>query len=309
MPHLRLRSEAARWGDTAPSQPRRRAPMRWRARHRPRALQRRASGPPQAHFRLCGKAGTLNESVRSFSWIASADVHQVVRGAIEAACFMRSLCDAHGSTFSWLGYCNAALRARPTLFDPGHMTVLPITNPSPACRETVYSYLSRLAATWRTDVADLAYDMGLLAHPVVVAHVAAADEDTGSAFTRFDAGGVEGLVRAGQQKTLLRVGPVRLFFVEMETGRVKFPRILYEGAPAGRANFRRPEIAGKRPDIEPIGRNGGTERFSVDEGLPEAMGCIGPRKPARGGQQGNAHSSVSPIGCSIGCPPVRDRLG
>ena len=45
-------------------------------------------------------------------------------------------------------------------FDLGHMTVLPITNPSPASRETVYSYLSRLAATWRTDVADLAYDMG-----------------------------------------------------------------------------------------------------------------------------------------------------
>ena len=40
------------------------------------------------------------------------------------------------------------------------MTVLPITNPSPASRETVYSYLSRLAATWRTDVADLAHDMG-----------------------------------------------------------------------------------------------------------------------------------------------------
>lgn len=40
------------------------------------------------------------------------------------------------------------------------MTVLPITNPSPASRETVYSYLSRLAATWRTDVANLAHDMG-----------------------------------------------------------------------------------------------------------------------------------------------------
>ena len=40
------------------------------------------------------------------------------------------------------------------------MTVLPITNPVPASRETVYSYLSRLAATWRTDVSSLAYDMG-----------------------------------------------------------------------------------------------------------------------------------------------------
>ena len=39
------------------------------------------------------------------------------------------------------------------------MTVLPITNPSPAPRETVHSYLSRLAATWRTDVTSLAYDM------------------------------------------------------------------------------------------------------------------------------------------------------
>lgn len=40
------------------------------------------------------------------------------------------------------------------------MTLLSITNPPPARRETVYSYLSRLAATWRTEVADLAYDMG-----------------------------------------------------------------------------------------------------------------------------------------------------
>ncbi len=40
------------------------------------------------------------------------------------------------------------------------MTLLPITNPPPARRETLYSYLSRLAATWRTEVADLAYDMG-----------------------------------------------------------------------------------------------------------------------------------------------------
>lgn len=40
------------------------------------------------------------------------------------------------------------------------MTLLHISNPEPAPRETVYSYLSRLAATWRTEVADLAYDMG-----------------------------------------------------------------------------------------------------------------------------------------------------
>lgn len=38
--------------------------------------------------------------------------------------------------------------------------MLPISNPPPAPRETVYSYLSRLAATWRTDVPALAYDMG-----------------------------------------------------------------------------------------------------------------------------------------------------
>ena len=63
-------------------------------------------------------------------------------------------------TFRRRGYWNAASRVRRAHFDLGHMTVLPITNPSPASRETVYSYLSRLAATWRTDVADLAYDMG-----------------------------------------------------------------------------------------------------------------------------------------------------
>lgn len=40
------------------------------------------------------------------------------------------------------------------------MTLLPISNPRPAARETVYSYLSRLAATWETDVAAIAYDMG-----------------------------------------------------------------------------------------------------------------------------------------------------
>jgi hypothetical protein len=40
------------------------------------------------------------------------------------------------------------------------MTFLPISNPRPAPRETVYSYLSRLASTWDTQVADLAYDMG-----------------------------------------------------------------------------------------------------------------------------------------------------
>lgn len=40
------------------------------------------------------------------------------------------------------------------------MTSLQISNPDPADRETVYSYLSRLAATWRTGVADFAYDIG-----------------------------------------------------------------------------------------------------------------------------------------------------
>lgn len=38
--------------------------------------------------------------------------------------------------------------------------MLPVSNPQPAHRETIYSYLSRLAATWRTSVADLAYDTG-----------------------------------------------------------------------------------------------------------------------------------------------------
>mgnify|MGYP003668569135 CR=1 FL=1 len=41
------------------------------------------------------------------------------------------------------------------------MTSLPITNPVPANRETVYSYFSRLAATWKTDIADFAHDIGV----------------------------------------------------------------------------------------------------------------------------------------------------
>ncbi|MFZ7091495.1 TniQ family protein [Primorskyibacter sp. 2E233] len=40
------------------------------------------------------------------------------------------------------------------------MTLLPISNPPPAPRETVFSYLSRLAATWDTDVVEIANDMG-----------------------------------------------------------------------------------------------------------------------------------------------------
>ena len=40
------------------------------------------------------------------------------------------------------------------------MTALPISNPTPAHRETLYSYLSRVAGVWRTDVAGLASDMG-----------------------------------------------------------------------------------------------------------------------------------------------------
>lgn len=40
------------------------------------------------------------------------------------------------------------------------MTPLPISNPPPAPRETVFSYLSRLAATWNTDVVEIANDMG-----------------------------------------------------------------------------------------------------------------------------------------------------
>lgn len=40
------------------------------------------------------------------------------------------------------------------------MTVLPISTPAPAARETLYSYLARIAAVWKTDAASLAYDMG-----------------------------------------------------------------------------------------------------------------------------------------------------
>ncbi|SDE94626.1 TniQ protein [Celeribacter baekdonensis] len=40
------------------------------------------------------------------------------------------------------------------------MMPLPISSPSPVSRETLYSYLARLAATWRTDAPQLAYDMG-----------------------------------------------------------------------------------------------------------------------------------------------------
>jgi hypothetical protein len=41
-----------------------------------------------------------------------------------------------------------------------HSIILPVTNPPPAPRETVFSYLSRLAATWRTEPATLARHMG-----------------------------------------------------------------------------------------------------------------------------------------------------
>lgn len=40
------------------------------------------------------------------------------------------------------------------------MKDLPILNPTPIHRATVYSYLAPLAATWRTDTPKLAYDMG-----------------------------------------------------------------------------------------------------------------------------------------------------
>lgn len=40
------------------------------------------------------------------------------------------------------------------------MTTLPISSPAPMPRETLYSYLARLAAVWRTDAPELAYDMG-----------------------------------------------------------------------------------------------------------------------------------------------------
>lgn len=40
------------------------------------------------------------------------------------------------------------------------MTTLPISSSAPMPRETLYSYLARLAAVWRTDAPELAYDMG-----------------------------------------------------------------------------------------------------------------------------------------------------
>jgi hypothetical protein len=41
-----------------------------------------------------------------------------------------------------------------------HSTFLPVSNPPPAPRETVFSYLSRIAATWRTEPVTLARHMG-----------------------------------------------------------------------------------------------------------------------------------------------------
>ena len=78
---------------------------------------------PVFHGRLscpCGKAGILNESVWSFSRIASGDVHEVVRGAIKAVCFKCSLGDAHGFTFRRRGYseCRLASPARSFRFWP-----------------------------------------------------------------------------------------------------------------------------------------------------------------------------------------------
>lgn len=40
------------------------------------------------------------------------------------------------------------------------MTDLPISNPTPIHRETLYSYLARLAAVWHADVPEIAYDLG-----------------------------------------------------------------------------------------------------------------------------------------------------
>lgn len=40
------------------------------------------------------------------------------------------------------------------------MTNLPVSSPTHKPRETLYSYLARLAAVWRTDAPELAYDMG-----------------------------------------------------------------------------------------------------------------------------------------------------
>lgn len=40
------------------------------------------------------------------------------------------------------------------------MTNLPISSPTPAPRETIFSYLARLATVWQIDAPNLAYDMG-----------------------------------------------------------------------------------------------------------------------------------------------------
>ncbi|WP_417245873.1 TniQ family protein [Celeribacter sp.] len=40
------------------------------------------------------------------------------------------------------------------------MTNFPISSPTPVTRETLYSYLARLASNWQTDAVELVYDMG-----------------------------------------------------------------------------------------------------------------------------------------------------
>ncbi len=40
------------------------------------------------------------------------------------------------------------------------MTLLPVSSPAPIHRETLYSYLARLAAVWQTEAPELAYDIG-----------------------------------------------------------------------------------------------------------------------------------------------------
>lgn len=41
------------------------------------------------------------------------------------------------------------------------MSNVRIANPLPAPRETLYSFISRVASTWRATVPDFAYDIGV----------------------------------------------------------------------------------------------------------------------------------------------------
>jgi len=86
------------------------------------------------------------------------------------------------------------------------MTGLPIRNPDPAPRETLFSYLARLAATWQTTAPGLAYDMGAPFKALLQQ-----DQTALSAFAdwaRLDADAMADLM----SWTGMRVGNVRMRF-------------------------------------------------------------------------------------------------